>query len=459
MTNRLPSRTAWLLIFAGAIVGSAGWAEAQTLDEALAATYASNPTLEAARARLRATDELVPQALSNYRPTASVNGDLGVETEKSTNFGGSGSESATTAPRAARLNVTQPLYRGGRTVAETNQAENLVEAERARLTAVEQDVLLRAVTAYVNVVRDQAVVELTKSNEAVLGRHLKATQDRFSVGEVTRTDVSQAESRLARATAQRIEAEGLLVSSRATYVELVGEMPGTLSEPAIPTRLPATEEETIAESDNNPNIAAAQFAARAAQDGTDLAFGELLPRLSLEGELTTLRDSGFEGQESDSAAITARLTIPLYQAGAVGSRIRESKQRVAQRRREIDEQRRNAVQNATSAWQALETARARIQSFEAEVNAAETALDGVEQEQQVGSRTVLDVLDAQQELFVAQVNLVRSKRDQIEAAYRVLNAIGQLTAQKLSLPVDYYDVMQHYKEVRDKWWGLNASGQ
>jgi TolC family type I secretion outer membrane protein len=457
--SRFVARIGWALSLGLLVALPPKPATAQSLDEALAMTYVNNPTLEAARARLRATDELVPQALSNYRPTLSINGDLGAEWENSNTFSSDVKESETTAPRGARLNLSQPLYRGGRTVAETKQAENLVEAERARLTAVEQDVLLRAVTAYVDVVRDQAVVELTKNNEAVLERHLKATQDRFSVGEVTRTDVSQAESRLARATAQRIQAEGNLISSRARYRELVGEMPGTLTEPAVPANLPAGEEETISESENNPNIAAAQFALQAARDGTDLVFGELLPRLSLEGEVGTQYDAAFKGQEGDRASITARLTIPLYQAGGVESRVREAKQRAAQRRQEVDQQRRNAVQSATSSWQALETSRAQIESFKAEVKAAETALDGVEQEQQVGSRTVLDVLDAQQELFVAQVNLVRSRRDEIESAYRVLNAVGRLTAQVLELPVQQYDVSKHYNEVRDKWWGVNASGQ
>lgn len=457
--NCLPTRIAGVLAFGLAVWAAPSLVAAQSLDEALAAAYAGNPTLEAARARLRATDELVPQALSNYRPTASVSGDLGAEWERSNSFGFDDFNSETTDPRAARLNLSQPLYRGGRTVAETKQAENLIEAERARLVAVEQDVLLRAVSAYVDVVRDQAVVELTENNEAVLTRQLQATRDRFSVGEVTRTDVSQAESRLARATALRIQAEGNLISSRANYRELVGQTPGTLSAPASPLDLPADEAETIAGSENNPSIAAALFAEQAARDGTDVVFGELLPRLSLDGELRTQYDTGFEGQETNAASITARLTIPLYQAGGVESRVREAKQRVAQRRQEVDAQRRNAIQNATSAWQALATARAQILSFEAEVKAAETALDGVEQEQQVGSRTVLDVLDAQQELFVAQVNLVRSKRDEIEAGHRVLGAIGRLTAQDLGLPVELYDVTKHYNEVRGKWWGVNASGQ
>jgi outer membrane protein TolC len=236
-------------------------------------------------------------------------------------------------------------------------------------------------------------------------------------------------------------------------------MPGTLTAPPIPGRLPDSQEETIAQSENNPNIAAALFAERAALDGTELVYGELLPRLSLDGEIRTQYDAAFSGQETNAASVTARLTIPLYQAGAVGSRVRESKQRVAQRRQEVDEQRRNATQVATRAWEALQTARAQIDSFEAEVKANEVALEGVEQEQQVGSRTVLDVLDAQQELFQSQVGLVRAKRDELEAAHRVLNAVGRLTAQQLNLPVEYYDVTKHYNEVRDKWWGLDASGQ
>jgi outer membrane protein/adhesin transport system outer membrane protein len=425
---------------------------AETLEEALAATYTSNPTLQAARAELRATDELVPQALSGWRPTASINGELGEEWEDS-NVGGD----ETRTPRSANLNITQPLYRGGRTVAGTNQAESLVLAQREFLLGVEQDVLLQGVTAYMDVVRDEAVLQLNINNEQVLQRQLEAAQDRFTVGEITRTDVAQAESRLAGATAQRIAAEGQLISSRAVYRQVIGGMPGTLVETPPASNLPASEEETVAGSTSTPNVRAAEYAEQAAREGVDVVFGELLPQISLNGDLTTAEDISTKNVQTDSAAIIARITIPLYQAGSVDSRVREAKQRVSQRRQDIETQRRFAAQTATTAWRALETARAQIQSFESQVRAGEIALEGVQQEAAVGSRTVLDILDAEQELLDARVSLVQAQRDEVVASYQVISAVGRLTAIELSLPVEVYDVERYYQDVRDKWWGLGPA--
>lgn len=446
------SRSLLAGIFVLAFCGLGAPVAAETLEEALAAAYGSNPTLQAARAELRATDELVPQALSGWRPTVAINGDVGVESEDSNVTG-----DETREPRSANLNVTQPLYRGGRTVAGTNQAENLVLAQREFLLGVEQDVLLQGVTAYMDVLRDEAVLQLNINNEQVLQRQLEAAQDRFTVGEITRTDVAQAESRLAGATAQRIAAEGQLISSRAVYRQVVGQMPGSLVDPGAASNLPVSEEETVAGSTSTPNVRAAEYAERAARDGVDVVFGELLPQISLTGDLTTAEDISRENVQSDSAAIMAQVTIPLYQAGSVDSRVREAKQRVAQRRQDIETQRRFAAQTATTAWRALETARAQIQSFESQVRAGEIALEGVQQEAAVGSRTVLDILDAEQELLDARVSLVRAKRDEVVASYQVVSAIGRLTALELGLPVEAYDVERYYQEVRDKWWGIGPA--
>jgi outer membrane protein len=319
--------------------------------------------------------------------------------------------------------------------------------------------LLDAVTAYGNVLRDLAVLDLTKNNQEVIVEQLNATRERFDVGEVTRTDVSQAESRLAQAMADRIQAEGNLTSSRAVYRQVIGTLPGKLEVPDLPGGLPSGEEEAIALSENNPDVTQVVYLERAARDGTDVVFGELLPEVSLVGQVGADDEFSSEDRSSTSAQILAQVSIPLYQAGNVESRVRESKQLTAQRRQQLDEARRQATQLATTAWQVQETARAQIESFRAQVEATKTALDGVEQEQQVGLRTVLDVLDAQQEVLTAQVNLVQARRDHLVAAYATLGAIGKLTAADLQLAVEIYDAEKHYREVRDKWWGLNASGQ
>ena len=454
--SMLQAGTAIAVAFALSV--AAGAASAETLDEAMAAAYANNPTLQAARAQLRQVDEQVPQALSNWRPTVDIEGNVGT-TWESDNARALGTSNATRDPKSATLNVTQPVYRGGRTVAQRDQAENLVSAGRAQLTNVEQQVLLQAVTAYVDVLRDIRVLDLTKNNEQVIGEQLKATRERFNVGEVTKTDVSQAESRLARAVADRTQAQGNLTSSRAVYRQVIGIAPAKLQVPDLPGGLPSAEEETIAMSENAPVVTEAVFVERAARDGTDVVFGELLPTISIIGQVGADDEVSRPNTRSASAGIFAQVVIPLYQAGGVESRVRESKQLSAQRRQELDEARRQATQDATTAWQALDTAKAQIESFNAEVEATKTALDGVRQEQQVGLRTVLDVLDAQQEVLNAEVSLVTARRDTLVAAYQTLAAIGKLTAADLRLPVELYDPDKHYREVRDKWWGLNASGQ
>jgi len=433
-------------------------ASAQTLDEALAAAYANNPNLQAARAQLRQTDEQVPQALANWRPTVDIEGSLGKTWEQDT-IRHANDRNNSREPKAGSLNLTQPIYRGGRSVAQRDQAENLVSAGRAQLTSVEQQVLQQAVTAYVDVLRDTAVLALTKSNEDVIAEQLKATRERFQVGEVTKTDVSQAEARLAQAVSDHTQAQGNLASSRAVYRQVIGAPPGKLVVPELPGGLPGAEEETIALSENAPTVAQAIFLERASRDGTDVVFGELLPTVSLVGSLAADDEINTEGLSSTSATISAQVVIPLYQAGDVASRVRESKQLTAQRHQELDNARRLAIQDATTAWEALQTAKAQIESFTSEVEANKVAFEGVRQEQQVGLRTVLDVLDAQQEVLNSQVSLVVARRDTIVAAYQTLAAVGKLTAADLKLSAELYDPQKHYREVRDKWWGLDASGQ
>jgi TolC family type I secretion outer membrane protein len=435
-------------------------AAAETLIEALGKAYLYNPTLQASRAQLRATDELVPQALSGYRPTVSVNGSIGAQSI--TNDGGDRTARSSRnlgfgAPGEVDLTINQPLYRGGQTEASVGQAEATVRAQRAELIQVEQSVLLQAITAYLDVLRDQSIVELDKNNVIVLERQLEATKDRFEFGEVTKTDVSQAEARLSGAIAERVRAEGQLEASRAVYRQIVGDSPGTLTWPQTPAELPPDEASarTAAES-YNPGVISAEYVAVAAEHGVDVVTSQLNPQVSLQGQLRTEYDTGteFENGRTDTGTIIAQVTIPLYQAGDTESRVREAKQTVRQRRDQIDEQRRSAAQTATAAWQALAAARAQISAFQDEVKSNEVALEGVQQEQEVGYRTVLDVLDAQQELLTSQVNLVRAQHDEIVAAFQVIAAVGRLNAMAIELGVPRYDEKAYYNQVRDKFWGL-----
>lgn len=431
----------------------------QTLQEALTAAYLDNPELEAQRARLRAVDEQVPQALSGWRPTLRAFGNAGVRQIDSNQETIIGSEDALLAPNAVGAEIDQPLFRGGQTVAQTRQAENAVRAERARLTSTEQRVLLDAAAAYMDVFRDQSELALNISNEQRLDRQLQATRDRFQVGEVTRTDVFQAEARLARATAERIQAEGRLETSRANYRNVVGRAPGSLSRPPLPESLPATVEEAIDDAvEENPELSARAFDERSALDNVDRVRGQLLPTVRLTGRVARDYETTRNNARLHDYEALVRMDVPLYQAGNVYSQLREAKQSVAERRRLLDQTQRATVRDATDGWAQLLTARAAIASRAKQVDANQVALEGVQREAEVGSRTVLDILDAEQELLDSQVDLVRAQRDEVVAAYQLKTALGEMTARKLGLPVQYYDPKNHYHEVRDDWFGGTSSG-
>lgn len=423
-------------------------AAAETLAEALVRAYGTNPQLLAQRAGLRATDEEVSQALANWRPTVKIIGEASkLRTDSNTS-------TTERDPRTVDFEVSQPLYRGGRTVAQTARAEANINAGRAQLSSTEQAILFGAVQAYLNVVRDIAVLDLNKNNEQRLQRQLQAARDRFRVGEITRTDVAQAEAALAGATAARIQAEGALIASRAAYRSVIGDLPGTMVRPEPKLNLPTSEAEALKLAEtNNPDVERAHFRTIAARHNINLVRGELLPSLNVTGTVSKEEDSTARGSRRDVGEVLAKLTIPLYEAGDVYSRMRAAKETMAQRQEDLDDARRTATQAAASAWNSLQTARAAVRSLQSQIRANEIALEGVQREALVGSRTVLDVLDAEQALLTSKVNLVRSERDELVARYQVLSAVGTLTARELQLQVQLYDSEKNYREVRDKWIG------
>lgn len=448
-----------MAVMAGFVAFSLSAAHAESLTEALAEAYGTNPDLAAERARVRAVDEQVPQALSNWRPTVSLSSRYGFR--KLDRETGVGVETdRTTQPVGVGLEISQNVFRGFRTQAETERAENRVAAARSNLIGAEQSVLLEGVVAYVTVLRDTAVLELRTNNVGVIEQQLQATRDRFEVGELTRTDVAQAESRIARAIADRTTAEANLESSRAAYRKAIGRDPIELQQPALPPNLPPSEADAQALAvENNPDVVFADFNERAARSDVALRRGELLPTLSLD--LTVDREKDIAGpdiKDTDSA-INARLSVPLYQSGEVYSRIREAKQTASQRLSELALSKRQAEQDASDAWEDFRAAQARITSFESEVRAQEVAFEGVEQEAQVGSRTVLDVLDAEQELLDARVNLVSARRDLTVSSYALLSAVGKLTAQDLNLAVDLYDPTRNFGAVKNKLFGSDIGDE
>ena len=429
---------------------------AQTLDQALATAYANNPTLAAQRAAQRATDEGVPQALSGWRPTISFSSEIGRQRQLYDPNTAS-LRDQTLTPFTNSLSLSQPVYRGGRTVAGTQSAEALVQAGRATLAVTEQQVFLQVVTAYADVIRDQAVLELNRNNEQVLRRTLEATQDRFRVGEITRTDVAQAEARLSRATSDRISAEGALATSRAAFERAVGEVPRQLVQPSKFPQQPASRDDVLRVAmAENPELMAAVWREESSRYDIRAASGALLPSVSLNASAVRAEESSSRDVVSESAKITAQVTVPLYESGSVYSQVRQRRQVNSQRKLQIDEVRRLVQQTAAQSWENLTTARANIVSRRAQIEASRVALEGVIQEAQVGARTTLDVLDSEQEFLDSRVALVRAERDELVAVYTLQSALGRLTARQLGLPVDLYDPVQNYDRVRDKWFGTDG---
>jgi TolC family type I secretion outer membrane protein len=466
-------RIANLASIAGVVVGlTAVSTQAQTLTDALAEAYNTNPQLLAQRALLRATDEQVPQALSFWRPQVTFTGQVGLNTSAlqtppvSPSLNGLGQIVSSsdrrhiiTRPDLVQFQAIEPVYRGGRTVAQTRQAINTVESTRAQTLAVETSVFQAVAMAYLDVVRDQALVEVDRNNVDVLRKQLEATQDRFRVGEVTRTDVAQAEAALAQAQGTLVTQEGTLEISRAEYVRAVGHPPGRLMLPRERPVLPATREEALSlATNNNFSVISAKFAELAARDNIDVVRGQLLPQISVVGTLDRSYDQSptFKGALLNSAQITAQLTMPLYEGGAIYSQTRQAEQTVGQRRSQVDDARRAAVQTASQFWSTLQAARASISSFAAAVRAAQIALEGTQQEALVGTRTVLDVLIQNQTLLQTQSQLVTAQHDAALAEFNLASAVGRLIAPELNLPVRLYDMEQHYREVKDKWIGFRG---
>ncbi len=427
-----------LAAVASAFVLLAGqaYAETQTLEQALAAAYARNPALQAQRAKLRVVDEKVPEAQSGWKPSIDAVG--GVGASRQSLQGGAISPSAQTlTPRDVGVTVTQPVFRGFRTVAGVRAAEADVAAQQAVLVGAEQDLLLDAARAYLDVVQAQKVQELMRANEEVLRKELDATQSRFNVGEVTKTDISQAQARLNVAQASRIQADGDLDARRATFARLVGEVPQNLVQPQLTLTDPQTLDDAITLAlQKHPSLIAATRAKDAAKENVTVTRGSLLPEVNLVGSAGRSWDQSLMVPErQDSATIMARVTVPLYRAGADYARTRAASETVVQRGLELDDLRNRVREGAITAWQALTTARATITANEAGVKAAELALYGVQEESKVGTRTVLDILNAQQELLSAKVNLVRAHHDEALAILQVKAAIGDLTATSLKLSV------------------------
>lgn len=436
-----------------------------TLAEALAMTYAEQPALQAERAKLRATDENVPQALAGWRPTVVMAGGTGYGDGVSRSYNpllalsGQDPNEKTQTDRligTAQATVTQSIYTGGKIQASVNKAKNQVMAERSNLIAQEETSFTNAISAYVGVIQAKELLQLQINNEQVLQKQLEATNDRFRVGEITRTDVAQAEAALEGAKATRETAEGTLQTANGTFRQVIGVFPpDDLVEPQ-PLALPVHGEKEASDvaAQNNPNVISALFTDAANKDAVDVAFAALMPQVSLQGQTFQQNNSGGRSTQANGYQVLAQVSVPLYQGGQEYSAVRQARQAQQQSQRLVEDARRTAMQNAVQAWDTLQAAIAAADSTRAAIRANEVALEGVQREAIVGSRTTLDVLNATQALLTSRTTLVQNLAQLITASYGVAAAIGRLTARDMHLPVPLYDETAYYQAVKDRWAGL-----
>lgn len=439
-----------------------GPAQAQNIFEALSETYNTNPTLQAQRAYLRSIDENVALAKSGYRPnialTAGYN-DTNSNIDTDSTYGRIGGGDTTTKSMAAK--ISQPVFNGFSTVNSVKSADSYVRAEQNNLYNVEQSVFLGASTAYLDVLRDEAIVELQKNNEKLLKKRLDETTQRFNVGEVTRTDVSQARARYSQAKSDRIAAEGNYEASKSTYLKVIGSQPGKLEEPVqMKDFLPATYDDALnVAMANSYYIQQTRHLFDSKNYEVDANTGALLPQVTLDGAVSKVKTENDNALTGDSTADNVEwgvnMTIPLYNSGETRAKIRQSKYQKWQAQEQVLEAERSVKSTVSSAWEYMKANESKISAIRDQVKANEIALDGVQKEEALGNRTILDVLDAYQELLNSNVNEVTARRDYYVSGMNLLLAMGKLTAEDLKLGVDIYNPKKFYKETRDKWLSLN----
>jgi outer membrane protein len=446
-------------IFLLAFAGQAP-AFADTIEAALVRAYRNNPQLNAQRAQVRSTDENVPQALAGYRPQAALTASAGYQYTDGYGISpaAGGEIHGTDPPRSAGATVTQTLFNGNRTANKTRVAESQVSGAREALRVLDQTVLLSAATIYMDYLRDGAIVEVQRSNTKVLEATLTQTRERYQLGELTRTDVAQAEAQLAAGKTQQLAAEATLTTTRSNFRRIIGNEPEALA-PGSPVDrfLPATLSSAVDLGlTQNPNVTAAMFGIDVGYLQVKVNEGALLPTVTLQASVQQAYEQSPVIYRTFGASATAQLAVPVYQGGAEYSLIRQSKETLAQQRLNLEMTRDATRANIVTAWGQLVAGKAQVASAQSQVTASEVALNGVRDEARAGQRTTLDVLNAQQALVNARVALVTAQHDRVVASYAVLNAVGRLSPQVLHLPTATYDASVHYQQVRDNWYGVRT---
>ena len=434
-------------------------ARAETIGGALAKAYLNNPDINQQRAAVRAQDENIPKANSGYLPNISAEGDVGRLQTDVDNEPGVGNFGTTTTPRGYGVTVTQNVWNGDRTGNSVRQAESNVFGAREQLRNTEQNVLLSAVGYYMDVMRDTAILGLDRNNVEVLQEQLRQTQDRFNVGEVTRTDVAQAEASLAGARATALGAQSQLQASLANYRQAIGDDPKSLTPVAPLTRqLPRALSEAIAASQlEHPAIVAMLHGIDAAALQVKIAEGALYPTVGVTGQVQKRFDyNGTPGEQLYTASVVGQVTVPIYDGGLSYATTRQAKEQLSQTELQTDLQRDKVRAAVVAAWGANENSSGVLRAARAEVQAAEVALAGVREEAKVGQRTTLDVLNAQQALLNARVQLVTAQHDSVVNSYSLLSAVGRLSIQTLGLAVPEYDPRVHFDQVKNKLFGVRT---
>lgn len=467
MNEKQPSNKSRMLFgvmtSAFVLLGATG-VSAETLESALARAYGNNPDLNAQRAGVRVTDENVARAKSGYRPQINASADVGRtfsqydSRQPPSIFGGGGESIERLTPRGYGIQIDQTIFDGFRTSNSVRQAETNVLGSRESLNNSEQNTLFNAASAYMNVLRDTAILDLQRNNVEVIDEQLRQTQDRFNVGEVTRTDVAQAESRLAAARSEASSAEAQLRASIAQYRQYIGVEPQQLApgrplDKLVPRTVDAALKVALGE---HPAIKSAQHAVDAAELQVKIEEGALAPQVGVRGTVSQRYDTQQFNDEVLSASAVATLTVPIYEGGQAYASTRQAKEQSGQRQLEADWIRDQVRAAIVSSWGELEAARAQIQAAQVQIDAAETALSGVREEARVGQRTTLDVLNAQQELLNARVNLITAQRNRVVASYAVVQAMGRLNSRALGLKVNHYSPKVHYDQVKDLWIGTTT---
>jgi outer membrane protein len=454
-------RIIFYLFVLGLLFPLAVHAEPETLEQAWAEAYRSNPSLQAERAKLRTTDEAVAQAQAHWRPSIQATGNLGKTYQYLPAQKQFGTANFADTTRGYNVRVTQPLFRGWRTDSETDAAEKQVLSGRAALSDTEQQLFLDTATAFLNTVRDESILDIQRENEHVLEEKLTETKTRTKYGELTETDIEQAASRLERARVSRYQAESSLRNDHASYLRLVGHLPEGLKAPALTSDPSRSHDDILQLADTrNPKVVAAQYDMEQALAEIDLTKGGLLPELDLVG------NSGKNWGESstlpgrfDSDQVLLQLTMPLYDSGTTYSKTRAAEQTATQKRMVLQEARHKAHETADNAWEALRESEAALKADSAEVEASARALEGVKVQSKAGTRTTLDVLNAEQEWLDAKLDLLKSQHDRDLAILQIVVAIGQLTTEYMALPVERYDPEQHYRDVRNQWVGFSRNDE